>query len=86
MSRHADITFSLLVTSTFLAAGATFSSFLGAAVRERLFLSPLRSSFNFSAATFLVAPAMACSSRILYTSSSFLNESAFLMPSSLAIT
>ena len=54
------------VSSPFLLAVNTLSaaSFL-TVTRERFCLSPLRSSFNLSAATFLVAPAMACSSSIL---------------------
>ena len=54
------------VSSPFLLAVNTLSvpSFL-TVTRERFCLSPLRSSFNLSAATFLVAPAIACSSRIL---------------------
>ena len=49
------------VSSPFLLAVNTLSaaSFL-TVTRERFCLSPLRSSFNLSAATFLVAPAMAC--------------------------
>ena len=54
------------VRSPFLLAVNTLSapSFL-TVTRERFCLSPLRSSFNLSAATFLVAPAIACSSSIL---------------------
>ena len=55
---------SVLVISPFLVAENTLFSFF-IATRERFFLSSLRSSFNLSAATFLVAPAIACSSRIL---------------------
>ena len=54
------------VISPFLEAEKTLSavSFF-TLTRERFFLSSLRSSFILSAATFLVAPAMACSSKIL---------------------
>ena len=54
------------VRSPFLFAVKTLSalSFL-TVTRERFCFSPLRSSFSLSAATFLVAPAIACSSSIL---------------------
>ena len=55
---------SAFVNSPFCLAENTLSSFF-AGTRERFFLSSLRSSFSLSAATFFVAPAMACSSRIL---------------------
>ena len=55
---------SALVISPFLVAENTLFSFF-TATRDRFFLSSFLSSFNLSAATFLVAPAIACSSRIL---------------------
>ena len=46
--------------------GITLLSFLAGATRERFFFcSSLRSSLSLSAATFFVAPAIACSSSIL---------------------
>ena len=50
-----------------LVAETTLLSFLAGATRERFFFcsSFLRSSFSLSAATFFVAPTMACSSSIL---------------------
>ena len=55
-------------------------------MRERLRGCPsLRSSLFCCAATFFVAPTIACSSRIRYTSSSFFSESTFFRPNSLAI-
>ena len=61
--------FLALVRSPFLLAENTLSapSFFTVftVTRERFCFSPLRSSFSLSAATFLVAPAIACSSSIL---------------------
>ena len=49
-----------------LVAETTLLSFLAGATRERFFFcSSLRSSLSLSAATFFVAPAIACSSSIL---------------------
>ena len=60
------VSFVLLASSLFVAE-TTLSSFLVGATRERFFFcsSFLRSSFSLSAATFFVAPTMACSSSIL---------------------
>ena len=57
----------VLVTSPFFVAETTLSSFLAGATRKRFFFcsSFLRSSLSLSAATFLVAPTIACSSSIL---------------------
>ena len=53
-------------TSPLFVAETALSSFLAGVTRgERFFLSSLRSSLSLSAATFLVAPTMACSSSIL---------------------
>ena len=56
----------VFATSPPLAAETALSSFLAGVTRgERFFLSSLRSSLSLSAATFLVAPTIACSSSIL---------------------
>ena len=55
----------VFVTSPVFVAETTLSSFLAGVTRERFFFSSLRSSLSLSAATFLVAPTIACSSSIL---------------------
>ena len=57
----------VLLTSPLFGVETTLSSFLVGATRERFFFcsSFLRSSLSLSAATFLVAPTIACSSSIL---------------------
>ena len=54
-----------LVPSPSFVADITLFSFFTGVTRERFFLSSLRSSLSLSAATFLVAPTIACSSSIL---------------------
>ena len=69
-----------------LVAVYTLSPSFFTLMRERLRGCPsLRSSFVLAAAAFLVAPTIACSSRMRYTSSSLRNVLVFFSPNSLAI-